>query len=251
MSNKRLVIGDIHGHYEAICSLLNNLAPTAEDEIYFLGDLIDRGPESSQVVELVMKNDYHCILGNHEIMLLDAIGEGKLNQRAFQSWLQNGGNATIMSYGHKMPYPEHIDWIKSLPFFYDLGDYWLVHAGVDPRLHITQQSAAQFCWIRTEFHYTEKPYFDNKTIIIGHTITFTFNGVKPGQIAQGEGWLGIDTGVYHHGQGYLTALDLNTSTIYQVDSFGKNFRTLPLAQVTQNIKKTANFFLSRKKFSFS
>lgn len=248
MSNKRLVIGDVHGHYEALCSLFNHIAPTTEDEIYFLGDLIDRGPESSQVVEFVIKNNYHCILGNHEIMLLNALGEGKLDHRAFQVWLQNGGNATIMSYGHKMPSPEHIDWMKSLPFFYDLGDYWLVHAGVDPSLSITQQSPDQFCWIRTEFHHSQKPYFDDKTIIIGHTITFTFKGIKPGQIAQGEGWLGIDTGVYHHGQGWLTALDLNTSTVYQVDSFGKNFRTLPLTEVAQQIK-TSNLFGFRKKIS--
>lgn len=250
MSNKRLVIGDVHGHYEALCSLFNHIAPTAEDEIYFLGDLIDRGPESSQVVEFVMKNDYRCILGNHEIMLLDALGNGKLNHQAFQGWLQNGGNATIMSYGHKMPSHEHIDWIKSLPFFFDLGDYWLVHAGVDPRLSIPQQSQEQFCWIRSEFHTSDTPYFQNKTIIIGHTITFTFNGLKPGQIAQGEGWLGIDTGVYHHGQGWLTALDLNTSTVYQVDSFGKNFRTLPLAEATHNVNPR-KLFARRQKAFFS
>ncbi|WP_330204556.1 metallophosphoesterase family protein [Cyanobacterium sp. Dongsha4] len=249
MSHKRLVIGDVHGHYEALCSLFNHIAPTQEDQVYFLGDLIDRGPESSQVVEFVMKNDYHCILGNHEIMLLDALGNGKLNHQAFQSWLQNGGNATVMSYGHKMPSPEHLDWMKSLPFFFDLGDYWLVHAGVDPRLNITQQSPDQFCWIRSEFHSTEKAYFKDKTIIIGHTITFTFNGLKPGQIAKGEGWLGIDTGVYHHGQGWLSALDLNTDTVYQVDSFGKNFRSLPLSEVTHNVN-TRKLFARRQKALF-
>lgn len=235
MGNKRIVIGDVHGHYDALSKLLDEISPTTEDEIYFLGDLIDRGPKSAQVVQLVKDNNYNCILGNHEIMLLEALGNEQLNHQAFQAWLHNGGNATVMSYGHKMPPLDHIDWIKSLPFYFDLGDYWLVHAGVDPRLHLTQQSPHQFCWIRQEFHSSSKPYFEDKTIIIGHTITFTFDGISPGKIAQGQGWLGIDTGVYHHGQGWLTALDLNSDTVYQASSFGDKFRTLPLTEVINPI----------------
>ena len=146
-------------------------------------------------------------------MLLEALGHEQLNHQAFQSWLQNGGNATVMSYGHQMPPRDHIEWMKSLPFYYDLGDYWLVHAGVDPRRQITQQSPDQFCWIRREFHSSRKPYFEDKTIVIGHTITFTFDGVEPGQLVKGKGWLGIDTGVYHHGQGCLTAFDLSISSL--------------------------------------
>ena len=235
MSNKRLVIGDVHGHYDALCSLLAEIGSNNDDEIYFLGDLIDRGPQSAQVVDFVIDNEYQCILGNHEIMLLEALGREQLNHQAFQSWLKNGGNATVMSYGHKMPPREHIEWMKSLPFYFDLGDYWLVHAGVDPRKHLTQQSPEQFCWIRREFHRATQPYFEDKIIIIGHTITFTFDGIKPGKVAQGQGWLGIDTGVYHHGQGWLTAFDLNESVIYQVDSFGKKFRSLPLAEAVEPI----------------
>ena len=231
MSEKRLVIGDVHGHYSALCNLLEGIGLNNDDEIYFLGDLIDRGPQSSEVVKFVMDNEYQCILGNHEIMLLEALGSEQLNHQVFQSWLQNGGNATVMSYGHQMPPREHIEWMKSLPFYYDLGDYWLVHAGVDPRRQITQQSPDQFCWIRGEFHRTQKPYFEDKTIVIGHTITFTFDGVEPGKIAQGQGWLGIDTGVYHHGQGCLTAFDLNNAQVYQVDSFGQHFRQKSIAEV--------------------
>ena len=235
MSNKRLVIGDVHGHYEALHNLLEQIGPGEDDEIYFLGDLIDRGPQSAQVVEFVMENEYQCILGNHEIMLLEAFATEELNHQAFQMWLKNGGNATVMSYGHQMPPSEHIEWLRSLPFYFDLGDYWLVHAGVDPHLQIKQQSPDQFCWIRREFHRSTNPYFEDKTIVIGHTVTFTFNGLRPGQIAQGTGWLGIDTGVYHHNQGCLTAFELNDSMIYQVDSFGNHFRSLPLGEATESI----------------
>jgi serine/threonine protein phosphatase 1 len=230
MSNKRLVIGDVHGHYDALSGLLEHISPDKDDEVYFLGDLIDRGPQSAQVVEFVMKNNYNCIQGNHEIMLIDALGGEQVNHRMLQGWLQNGGNSTVISYGQKMPSIEHIEWIKTLPLYFDLDDYWLVHAGVDPHLTLEQQSSDQFCWIRRQFHSSHKPYFNDKTIIIGHTITFTFKGLKPGQLATGEGWIGIDTGVYHREQGWLTALELNDSMVYQVDSFGKNFRKFPLTE---------------------
>ncbi|WP_017293520.1 metallophosphoesterase family protein [Geminocystis herdmanii] len=249
MSNKRLVIGDVHGHYTALSELLENIAPCQEDEIYFLGDLIDRGSQSAKVVDLVIKNDYKCILGNHEVMLLDAIGGQQINQQVFHGWLQNGGNTTIASYDNKMPPPEHLEWFKNLPLYFDLGDYWLVHAGVDPRLPLEQQSSEQFCWIRQLFHDTIEPYFKDKTIIIGHTITFTFQGVKSGQLAGGEGWIGIDTGVYHPEHGWLTALDLNESMVYQVNSHGKNFRKIPLDKSVTKIN-TRKLFSRRQKALF-
>ena len=77
MPKRKIVIGDVHGHYEALSILLDLINPTQGDEIYFLGDLIDRGPQSAQVVGLVMENKYHCLMGNHEQMMLDAIGSGK------------------------------------------------------------------------------------------------------------------------------------------------------------------------------
>ena len=226
-AKKRFVIGDIHGHFDALSGLLNAIAPSSEDEIYFLGDLIDRGSQSSEVVQFVIDNNYPCILGNHEVMLLDSFHETGLNHATFQSWLQNGGYPTIASYKNKIP-PEHIEWMKTLPLHLDLGDYWLVHAGIDPYIPHNKQTSDQFCWIRGDFHRIDKPYFEDKTIIIGHTITFTFSGVKPGQIVAGEGWLGIDTGAYHHSIGKLTALELNESMVYQVDSFGQNFTKTPL-----------------------
>lgn len=249
MNNKRLVIGDVHGHYTALSELLENIAPSQEDEIYFLGDLIDRGSQSAKVVDFVIKNNYNCILGNHEVMLLDAIGGEQINQEVFHGWLQNGGNTTIASYENKMPPTEHLEWFKNLPLYFDLGDYWLVHAGVDPCLPLEQQSSEQFCWIRRPFHDSIEPYFVDKTIIIGHTITFTFQGVKSGQLAKGEGWIGIDTGVYHPEQGWLTALDLNESMVYQVNSSGKNFRKIPLNKSVTKIN-TRKLFSRRQKAFF-
>jgi serine/threonine protein phosphatase 1 len=190
-----------------------------------------------------MENKYNCLKGNHEIMLLNIFSNGKIVPQVFQAWLQNGGYATINSYGHKIP-EEQVQWFQQLPLYLDLGDFWLVHAGIHPQMSIAEQSAAQFCWIRDEFHSMKDPYFADKLIITGHTITFTFPGAKPGKLVSGAGWLDIDTGVYHHSQGWLTALELNELIVYQVNSSGKRFRKLSLERATCKINPQ-NIFAER------
>jgi serine/threonine protein phosphatase 1 len=229
LSPRRIVIGDVHGHYDTLLKLFEAFSPGQEDAIYFIGDLIDRGPNSAEVVDFVMKNKYHCLLGNHEQMLLDAIGcgEGNVEPQLLQSWLYSGGHPTLVSYNHQIP-QEHVNWMKTLPVYLDLGDIWLVHAGLDPQLPLEQQSAEQFCWIRDRFHSHPVPYFVDKLIITGHTITFTFPGVEPGKLACGAGWLDIDTGAYHPKSGWLTALDITNRWVYQVHANTHRVRTLPL-----------------------
>jgi serine/threonine protein phosphatase 1 len=245
MTHRRIVIGDVHGHYDALIALLEAIAPRSDDQVYFLGDLIDRGPKSAQVVEFVLQNNYPCLLGNHEEMLLDVVDSGATSIEVYQGWLYSGGHATIASYNNKIP-QEHIDWIKSLPTYLDLGDVWLVHAGVDPDLPLERQTSEQFCWIRDEFHSITEPYFKDKLIITGHTITFTLPGIKPGQIASGAGWLGIDTGAYHPNSGWLTALDITQGKVYQVNSRELSVRTMSLKKAVAQVE-TANIFSRRSK----
>ncbi len=234
---RRIVIGDVHGHYDTLIALLDSIAPNSEDEVYFLGDLIDRGPKSAQVVDLVMRNQFHCLRGNHEEMLLDVVGTGEVSIDLYQSWLYSGGHATVESYDSKIP-QEHINWMKELPLYLDLGDFWLVHAGVDPKIPLTQQGADQFCWIRDDFHTANKAFFKDKLIITGHTITFTLPGVKPGQIAAGKGWLDIETGAYHHQSGWMTAVDLNQHKVYQANSFDGRIRIMPLSKAIAKVDAT-------------
>ncbi len=233
-TNRRIVIGDVHGHYDALIALLDSISPTSEDEVYFLGDLIDRGPKSAQVVDFVMRNQYACLRGNHEEMLLDVVGRGEVSIDLYQGWLYSGGHSTVASYDSKIP-QEHIDWIKNLPLYLDLGDYWLVHAGVDPNIPLPQQSADQFCWIREDFHSSDQAFFPKKLIITGHTITFTLPGVQAGQIAAGRGWLDIETGAYHHKSGWMTALDLNHHKVYQANTMDGRIRILPLSKVVAKV----------------
>jgi len=216
--SRRIFIGDVHGHYSGLMRLTAMIAPTATDTLYFVGDLIDRGPRSAQVVEFVRQNNYPCVLGNHEHLLLNAFPDDNPNLGAFQGWLNSGGQPTLTSYPSTEALLEHVEWLKTLPLYLDLGDILLVHAGLNPQKSLAEQSQMDFCWIRDDFHRHPVPFFKDKRVITGHTITFTLPGVAPGQIAQGPGWLDIDTGGYHPKSGWLTAVDIDHGLVYQVNT---------------------------------
>ncbi|WP_337886006.1 metallophosphoesterase family protein [Fischerella thermalis] len=233
-SYRRIVIGDVHGHYEGLMRLLDAIAPTSDDQVYFLGDLIDRGPQSAQVVNFVKDSPYQCLLGNHEQMLLNILTK-RIPTPTVQAWLYSGGQATVASYEEATIPHDHLEWFDNLPTYIDLGDIWLVHAGVNPFIPLTEQTANQLCWVRDEFHSIEEPYFSDKLMIIGHTITFTLPGVPPGQLAQGQGWLDIDTGAYHPRSGWLTGLDVTNNLVYQANVFKNCIRISPLEEIVTTV----------------
>ncbi len=235
LSHRRIIIGDVHGHYDGLVALLDQVAPGGDDEVHFLGDLIDRGPRSADVIDLVRFHHFHCLLGNHEQMLLQSFPKAG-HSNSLQSWLHSGGNNTIASYRDWDQLLEHLEWIRELPLYKDLGDTWLVHAGLNPHVPLSMQTANELCWIREEFHSIREPYFLNKLVITGHTITFTLPGVAPGELAQGQGWLDIDTGAYHPRSGWLTAVDIDNWKVYQVNVFDlKQQRVLPFDEVVTKV----------------
>jgi serine/threonine protein phosphatase 1 len=237
--SRRIFIGDIHGHYDGLMQLVSMISPTAEDTLHFVGDLIDRGPKSAQVVEFVRQNNYPCVLGNHEHLLLNAFPDEDPNLGAFQGWLHSGGQPTLTSYASTEDLLEHVDWLKKLPLYLDLGDIFLVHAGLDPKKTLDQQTHMDFCWIRHVFHGHPKPIFDQKRIITGHTITFTLPGVKPGQLAQGPGWIDIDTGAYHPKSGWLSALDIDHGLVYQANTLTQAKRMTTLEAIASTVDTAA------------
>lgn len=248
-SSRRIFIGDIHGHYDGLMKLLEAVAPGAQDQVYFVGDLIDRGPKSAQVVQFVRENRFGCVLGNHEQLLLEAFPGSKVSHIALQAWLQSGGQSTVASYSKPETLLENLNWLRTLPTHLDLGDIWLAHAGLHPNLPVHQQTAHEYCWIREEFHSIPQPYFPDKLIITGHTITFTLPGVAPGAVAQGQGWLDIDTGAYHPRSGWLTGVDMTYQQVYQVNVFQRKVRSLPLAEATVEIEPSR--ILSRRQLLHS
>lgn len=232
---RTIIIGDVHGHYDGLLQLIDLLELTVADQVYFLGDLIDRGPKSFQVVEFVKSSGYQCLRGNHEELMIAACNQNQQDYMAFQLWASCGGRQTLESYDSPQQLQNHVEWFQTLPTFIDLGDLWLVHAGVDPERSLSQQTAQEFCWIRSEFHRMSKPFFKDKLIVTGHTITFTLPKVKPGQIAQGAGWISIDTGAYHPKSGWLTAYNPTHEQIYQVNVFSHESRIQPIKDMVTSI----------------
>ncbi|NEQ97153.1 MAG: serine/threonine protein phosphatase [Cyanothece sp. SIO2G6] len=222
--------------------LLDAIAPTEADQVYFLGDLIDRGPGSAQVLQFVQSSGYTSLLGNHEQLLLDSFPNGQRHDPAFHAWLYSGGQSTLASYEDLRVLSGQLEWLRTLPTHLDLGNIWLAHAGVHPGLPIEEQTAQEFCWIRDPFHSCTRPYFADKLILTGHTITFTFPNVPPGSVVKGTGWLDIDTGAYHPKSGWLSALEITTNarltdqilaeqTMYQVNVFKQKRRSCSLGEL--------------------
>ena len=233
---RRIFIGDVHGCYDGLMLLLNVISPQSDDQIYFLGDLINRGSKSAQVVEFVRESQYSCVLGNHEQMLLDYFQDKPVIKKTIEK-AASTYKETINSYLQLdiSLLPVHLEWFSNLPVYLDLGDIWAVHAGVNPLLPLDKQTKKEFCWIRQPFYSTSKPYFTDKLIIAGHTPTFKFGGIVPGKLVQGKGWLDIDTGAYDPRSGWLTGLDMTNRKVYQANVFSRKTRILALEDTVKGI----------------
>lgn len=121
---RRFFIGDIHGHYDGLRRLWDLMAPGADDKVYAVGDLIDRGPQSAQVVDFIRRYTHGCVRGNHEQLILDAFADGQLNLPTLQGWIYSGGQATLGSYVEcPNVLDDHLAWIGQLPLYIDLGIY--------------------------------------------------------------------------------------------------------------------------------
>ena len=233
---RRIFIGDVHGCYDGLMLLLNTILPDRDDQVYFLGDLINRGAKSAQVVEFVRESPYSCVLGNHEQMFLDYFQDKPVTKKTVEK-AASTYKETINSYLQLdiSLLPVHLEWFSNLPVYLDLGDIWVVHAGVNPQLALDKQTKKEFCWIRQPFYSTSKPYFPDKLIIAGHTPTFKFGGIVPGKLVQGKGWLDIDTGAYDRRSGWLTGLDMTNKKVYQANVFSRKTRVLALSDIVEKI----------------
>lgn len=161
-------VGDIHGQARMLGQMLELIADDAEgrsgDKLaVFLGDYIDRGPESREVVGRLMSGPLPfpsvCLMGNHEDLAVNG---------PHHVWLMNGGTATLNSYGGEIQ-PEHLEWMRGLPVSHRVGKWLFVHAGVDPTLPLDQQDRRSMIWIRAKFLMHEDPYEGGTVVVHGHT----------------------------------------------------------------------------------
>jgi serine/threonine protein phosphatase 1 len=168
-------IGDIHGCLDKLRGLLVQCEEHAEGRpatFVFVGDYIDRGPQSAAVIDcLIDLKSRHgqrvvTLMGNHEAMALAAIdGAGPVDL-----WLAQGGLATLESYGaaalDELP-SEHVAWLRALPLSHDDGRRFFVHAGVDPAAPLDAQNEFDLLWIREPFLSHRGDY--GRLIVHGHT----------------------------------------------------------------------------------
>lgn len=213
-------VGDIHGRLDLLDDLLcqmeadNASRGPAYTIVIFLGDLIDRGPDSAQVVQRLLElgaetSKVRFLLGNHEEVFLKAMAG---DSGALPFFLRIGGKQTVLSYGvsvqqyNECDYPEllallqehvpqtHLDFLLSFEDVVVIGDYAFVHAGVKPGVPLDAQKPETLRWIREEFLNSAESF--EKVVIHGHTIS--------DQVEQGPWRIGIDTGAYASGR--LTAM---------------------------------------------
>ncbi|WP_069131373.1 metallophosphoesterase family protein [Rhodohalobacter halophilus] len=217
MSQQLIAIGDIHGCVESLKALWKKLESYPDAKIIFIGDYIDRGPDSKGVVDFLLhvKNDRDCVFlrGNHEQMLLDSFKSKK-----DYNWIMNGGSSTLDSYGvnDAVDIPEaHLDFYRQTELYYDTEEYFFVHAGVPSHQPIretlkTDEFNDFFLWGREHVDSFETPW--EKTVVFGHT-------PRPYPI-QKKKMIGIDTGCVYEKLGYgkLTAVLLPERTFIQQTS---------------------------------
>ncbi|WP_439629853.1 metallophosphoesterase family protein [Shinella sp.] len=161
-------IGDIHGCIDPLNRLLARIEAYASNgTIIFLGDYIDRGPNSSAVLDRLIAGpptgfDWICLMGNHEDMMCGAY-DGRSDR---DLWLNNGGLETEMSFGGKVP-AEYLDWAARLPLIHVDTHRIFVHAGVLPLFPLDKQSPRDLLWHR--FPPDEAGDYWNRHVVHGHT----------------------------------------------------------------------------------
>jgi serine/threonine protein phosphatase 1 len=229
-SGRLFAIGDIHGCADELRVMLKAIAPGSGDTVVFVGDYVDRGPASREVIEIVLDLERGpaetvFLKGNHEDMMLSFLG---LPGRYGESFLFNGGIATLESYGlkeddvseaiHHIP-KSHLDFYRRLAVNYLRPPYLFVHAGISPMLQLEEQQTEDMLWIRQEFIFN--PHKLDATVVFGHT---PMRGVMIDLPYK----LGIDTGLVYGGK--LTCVEFTEGALYQVDRGGTQVksRSIPL-----------------------
>lgn len=217
VSRLTYAIGDVHGRADLLQSLLAFIASDAdrrgqEPRVIFLGDIVDRGPDSRGSMELVARTlkrwpSSRLLLGNHDDYFLHVMTDDIPDERILALWLRNGGDATVTSYDFmgdldaarmtvRTDFADHLDLLRSASLIETDGSFAFVHAGIDPAKPIAAQDRKDCLAIRKGFLDCPGPL--SHVVVHGHTITESrLPEVSENRIA-------LDTGAY--GTGRLTTL---------------------------------------------
>jgi serine/threonine protein phosphatase 1 len=213
---RRFVIGDIHGCFRTLETLLfHKLIISKDDALYFVGDLIDRGPRSKDVVDLLLslKDEGYSInpvMGNHEFMLIN-----HYNGESIENWLKNGCEKTLQSFGIKNINEldkKYLDFFLNLPYYIKLDDFIICHAGMNFDEPDPFSDTSSMIWTRDV--YVDMAKTGGRKLVCGHTphmledIKFSLNYDK----------IQLDGGCVYYGRydgvGFLCAIELNSMELY-------------------------------------
>jgi len=232
-TGRLFAIGDIHGCPDELATMLGRIDPKRGDIVVFIGDYVDRGPSSRDVIEqlLMLKRESGCqpifLKGNHEDMMLSFLG---LPGRFGESFLFNGGASTLDSYGvtesqleqaARFIPDQHLAFFSDLAISYLSPPYLFVHAGVMPARQLDEQVPEDMLWIRQEFIFN--PHELGQMVVFGHTPMKTVMFDPPYKI-------GIDTGLVYGNK--LTCIEFREGLLYQV---GRNSREVKLQRLEQGL----------------
>jgi serine/threonine protein phosphatase 1 len=210
--DKIFAVGDIHGCLDKLVSLMAIIdIDLKKHTLVFIGDYIDRGPDSKEVVDYLIDLGQRAdrvvfLKGNHELMLEDYLsGADRL------TFLYNGGEATLNSYmkntgqleANPIP-PQHLEFFDNLRLYYETEDYIFVHGGLKANIPLDEQDERDMLWIRDEFIYTDFDF--GKRVIFGHT-PFREPLILDNKI-------GIDTGAVYGNK--LTCVELPAVRFFSV-----------------------------------
>ena len=217
-----IAVGDIHGRSDLLAQFLDYVKGT-ETTVILLGDLIDRGPDDAGVLDRVeqLLNDpeswglagFHCLMGNHERMMLDASEKGRLGD--IQLWFQNGGNEC----GQLPRILEHAEWVDKLPLYMIVGDTLFIHAGIhpgkDPAPYTkTRTLREQLLWMREPF-LSIGPRFQLwnpllRRCVHGHSPFLDKERIGTVNVSNAGDRIGIDTAAVY--SGILTSYNATKNT---------------------------------------
>lgn len=169
----RWAISDIHGCAKTFEALLDKIQLTTRDELYLLGDYIDRGPDSKGVIDHIwhlQKEGYkiYCLRGNHEQLALNS----KTDPDDEFIWSINGGDETLASFEANevtdLP-TSYLEFMESLPYFFEVEEYILVHAGLNFDMPNPFEATHSMLWIRSWYKDINYQWLNNRIIVHGHT----------------------------------------------------------------------------------
>lgn len=208
MKERTIIVGDVHGCLDELKTLLKNAQfdPT-KDRLIFLGDLINKGPDSVGVVTFVKDNAFECIMGNHELGFLKSLEDPAYFNKGFKKFYEDLGDQR----------DEVILWLKKLPLFIEGKDFICIHGGLEPNVSLKNQKKEVATRIRTWGQKLNEEgatpwyefYKEEKLIVYGHW-------AAQGLLVR-DNTIGLDSGCVWGGA--LSALLLPQREIIQVKAF--------------------------------